>query len=425
MKIRTEKLSYEQVLKLKKAKHKNPKKPGLLFRKLMYLLSSADLKDTNFTYKLHNMDKIEDGPYFIIMNHSSFIDLEMMSQIFKDHPYNIVCTSDGFVGKEWLMRNLGCIPINKFVTTKYLISDIEYSLNKLKTSVLMYPEASYTFDGCATKIPRKFGFLLKKLNVPVISINTKGAFSRDPLYNCLQKRKVDVSADVTLLFTKDQLKEKSVSEIDAILDDVFDFDNFAWQKENNIKITEQFRADGLERILYKCPNCGKEGTTKGHGTTIECTNCNTNLFLNELGQLEPIGDSKLTFSHIPDWYNWERNEVKKEIEENTYLLDTDVEIGVMVNYDAIYMIGKGHLVHNSDGFHLTNADGSLDYTQSPLSSYGLYADYYWYELGDMICIGNTDILYYCFTPNNVPVAKARQAAEELYKIKKSEKRQSK
>ena len=37
----------------------------------------------------------------------------------------------------------------------------------------------------------------------------------------------------------------------------------------------------------------------------------------------------------------------------------------------------------------------------------------------MICIGNNDVLYYCFPPNcGDVVAKTRLAAEELYKLKK-------
>ncbi len=53
------------------------------------------------------------------------------------------------------------------------------------------------------------------------------------------------------------------------------------------------------------------------------------------------------------------------------------------------------------------------------ASYSLYSDYYWYEVGDMICIGNTDVLYYCFPEaGRDVVAKTRLAAEELYKMGK-------
>ena len=46
-----------------------------------------------------------------------------------------------------------------------------------------------------------------------------------------------------------------IKEIDEILNDMFSFDNFKWQKENNVEINEEFRADGLHRILYKCSEC--------------------------------------------------------------------------------------------------------------------------------------------------------------------------
>lgn len=108
--------------------------------------------------------------------------------------------------------------------------------------------------------------------------------------------------------------------------------------------------------------------------------------------------------------------------DGTYKLDAAVDIAVLSDYKALYRVGEGRLLHTSDGFHLTGCDGKLDYTQSPLHAYELYADYYWYELGDMICIGNKARQYYCFPKENVPVAKARLAVEELYKYKRAEKK---
>ena len=40
-------------------------------------------------------------------------------------------------------------------------------------------------------------------------------------------------------------------------------------------------------------------------------------------------------------------------------------------------------------------------------------------MGDVICLGNGDVLYYCFPKGGGDVvAKTRLAAEELYKMKK-------
>ena len=69
---------------------------------------------------------------------------------------------------------------------------------------------------------------------------------------------------------------------------------------------------------------------------------------------------------------------------------------------------------------LTGCGGKLDYTQSPKASYSLYSDYYWYELGDVICIGDKERLYYCFPHGGDVVAKARMATEEIYKLNHKE-----
>ena len=421
MKIKTQKLDYDQVLSLPKAKSSRPLKPSILFRTLIRVLSIPDMIATKFKYTTSRMDEIGDSPCLILMNHSSFIDLKIAYKIFYPKPLSIVCTSDGFVGKSLLMKLIGCIPTTKFVTDLSLISNMNYALNTLKSNVLMYPEASYSFDGCATPLPKRLGVLLKKLNVPVVTVITKGAFARDPLYNGLQLRKVNVSAEVTCLFSKDDLQNLSAEELDRQLNEKFAFDNFRWQQENNIKIDEPFRADGLNRILYKCAHCVTEGSTIGKGTSMTCSHCGKEYVLDEYGKLKAV-EGETEFDHIPDWFNWQRQCVLNELNDGTYKLDCDVDIGVLVDHKAIYMVGEGHLTHTVDGFKLTGCNGKIDYTQKPASAYSLYADYFWYEIGDVICIGDKKMLYYCFPKNcGDVVAKTRLATEEIYKINKTEK----
>lgn len=426
MKIATKQLDYDKVLAKKRPRHRAPLRPSFLLATVIRILAIFDLLPTRFSYTWEGKEKLKKKePCLILMNHSSFIDLKIASRIFYPQTYGIVCTSDGFVGfgMSLLMRLIGCIPTQKFVTDVGLIRDMETVLKKKKKSILMYPEASYSFDGTATPLPRKMGVLLKKLGVPVVTVITEGAFARDPLYNCLQKRKVKVSAKVKVLATAEELKTMTVSQLDDLLDEAFGFDNFKWQQENGIVIDEPFRADGLNRILYRCPHCGAEGKTEGKGTKLTCHGCGKVYTLTETGFLE-AEDGDSAFTHIPDWYRWQRQQVRKELEEGTYRLETDVQIGMMVDYKAIYMVGSGKLIHDADGFRLTGCDGRLSYSQGPLSCYSAYADYYWYEIGDMICIGNQDVLYYCFPQKaGDVVAKTRLAVEELYKLKKSAKKQ--
>lgn len=423
MKTRVVNKRYEDVVLMPREKRFKPMKQHVFFRLLMKTLSIFDLRAVNFKCNKTNMELLKkDEPCLVLMNHSSFIDLEIAATLLSDRRFNIVATSDSFVGiMKWVMRLIGCIPTKKFLTDPGLIKDMLYCIKQLKSTVVMYPEASYSFDGTATPLPETIGRFIKMLGVPVVMICTYGAFARQPLYNCLRKRKVDVSADMKYLLSAEQVKSMEADEIQEMIEKEFSFDNFRWQQENNICINEPERAEGLNRVLYKCPSCKTEGKMVTKGTKIICQECGKEYELTEYGYLKATeGDAE--FDHVPNWYRWERECVREEIESGTYSLDVPVDICMMVNMKAIYRVGEGKLTHTTEGFCLTGCDGQLEYRQKPSSSYSLYSDYFWYEIGDVICIGDNKVLYYCF-PKTVGdiVAKTRLATEEMYKLTKQSK----
>ena len=420
MKLRTIAKNYEDVVAMPKPKHRKPIRPNMFFRTLLRVVSVPDLAATSFSCKKIGMEKLgKKEPCLYLMNHCSFIDLEIAATILYPRPFNIICTSDGFVGKDWLMHKIGCIPTNKFTSDLHLLRDMTHAVKKLGNSVLMYPEASYSFDGTSTPLPETLGGCLKLLGVPVVMIRTFGSFSRNPLYNNLKRRKVKVSAEMEYILSPEDIKEKTPQELNEILKENFTFDYWSWQRENGVKITEDFRAEGLNRVLYKCPHCGAEGAMTAEGISITCGSCGKTYDLTEDGTLE-AKDGESAFTHIPDWYAWERECVKNEILEDKYHLSVPVDICMLMDTKHVYRVGEGELTHSKDGFHLVGCDGKLDYTQGALSSYSLYSDFYWYEIGDVICIGDSKMLYYCFPKCEGDfVAKTRLAAEEIYKIAKA------
>lgn len=417
MKVKTRKISHDKLLTTYKLPRKSPPHPSFLFRTLVRLLSIGELRKTKFSFSLENMKKIPKGPCLFLMNHSSFIDLKIASKVLYPKCYNIVATSDAMLGKEWLMRRLGCIATNKFVPDVPLVFDMMRLVKKWKRSVLLYPEAGYSFDGTSTTMPKSLGSLIKKMGVPVVTIITDGAYLYDPLYNELKKRKVKTSAKVKLLLSAKDIEGKTADEIQSMVETDFAFDNFKSQYEKGVLITEPTRADGLHRVLYRCPNCNSEGKTLGKGETLTCENCGKTYRLEENGRMKALS-GETEFEHIPDWFAWQRECVKEEILKGEYRLEEDVEIGAIYGYKSFNTLEKGKLTHDKDGFKLEFYDSKVTYTQSPIYSYSVNVDFYWYEGGDIISIGNNEILYYCFPKKEVPVAKIRLASEEMYKYYK-------
>lgn len=146
MKIKVTEATYEEAMREAVKEYRNPPNSSLLLRTLVRLYSIPELRSVGFTYTKEGMERLgRKEPCLILMNHSSFIDLEIASRILYPKPFHIVCTSDGFVGKEDIMRRLGCIPTKKFVAEMRLLRDMRYALETCRSSVLMYPEASYSF----------------------------------------------------------------------------------------------------------------------------------------------------------------------------------------------------------------------------------------------------------------------------------------
>ena len=426
MKTTFVKMDYDKVMAKPRLARKAPGKPNLFWRCLIRFLSIFGMMGTKFRYETEGFEKIgKDQPCLILMNHSSFLDMQIIYRIFFPKYISLVCSSDAFVGlhglMEWVMRSIGAFPTQKFVSDLRLVQDMDYCFKKLKSNVVMFPETCYSFDGTATTLPQKMGILLKKFGVPVIMVETFGAFSRNPLYNELQiRKKVPVTAKAYVLYTPEEIREKSVKELSEGVEKAFGFDHYRWQQENNVVIDEPFRADGLHRVLYKCAHCGAEGRMLGKGTGVTCSACGKRYELTPLGKLE-ASDGVTEIDHIPDYYRWEREQVRQEILDQQYHMSCDVDIVMITDNKFFYSVGQGHLTHDTTGFTLTGCDGRLNYRQLPQVSYGLFVDFYWYETGDIVSIGDTEVHYFCFPKNGEPVAKMRLATEEMYKLYKAKK----
>ena len=90
MKIKTRYLPYEKAINLPSYAHKMPKKPNILFRTLVRLVSIPDLISARFKYEKIGMERLKRGESCLyLMNHSSFIDLKIAFAMLYPKPFNI------------------------------------------------------------------------------------------------------------------------------------------------------------------------------------------------------------------------------------------------------------------------------------------------------------------------------------------------
>ena len=188
--------------------------------------------------------------------------------------------------------------------------------------------------------------------VPVVAVVHRGNHLYAPFWNFRSKRKVPMHTTFKLILTPEQIQEMSAEQINALLRQELSYDEYRYQKENGIRITEPYRAEGLHKVLYQCPHCLTEFQMDSKGAEIFCNHCGKRWVWHEDGNLEAL-EGETEFTHIPDWFNWERQQVRKQIEEGTYSFCDEVQVYSLPRIWRYIPLGKAKLTHTiEDGFQL-------------------------------------------------------------------------
>ncbi len=395
---------------------KKPMKPWLLWLPKA-IISFPDLKRRNAIIRKHDMEEIEGKPYLLLITHSSMVDFNLMLKATHPYPVNNVMSLEGFnTYTAPLMRSLGVIGKRKFTTDINLIRNIRYTLEELKNIFVLFPETRYSLDGCTSFLPESLGGLVKMMKVPCVVLNIQGNFITNPQWN--KKNKFcHVEADMFPVVKAEEIKSLSAEEIFKRIEKSFQYDDYRWQLENKIVIDHPGRADGLHCLLYKCPACGAEHRTDSAGDTLWCNACGKRWKQNVYGQLE-AEEGETEFSHIPDWSNWERECVRKEIEEGSYYFEDEVRVETLPGWLKFYKQGKGKLIQTPEGTRIecTAYGEPTVIEKKPLDLYSMHVEYDYLGRGDCVDISTGDDSYWCYLTKRDAVTKLSFATEEIFKI---------
>ena len=410
-------VNYKNPKKYKTAKY--PIRQPLFFTWLIWVLSKIMLINKKYKVEKINMEGIK-PPYLLLSNHMSFIVFELTAMLTHPHKVNNVVNIDGYYMRPWLMTWIGSICTRKFTNDMHLIKSIRKVL-KRGDILCMYPEARYSPCGTTSFMPDSLGMIVKMNKVPVVAIVHRGNYLHAPFWNFRQKRKVPLHTTMTLVLTKEDVENLSVEEINAKIREALQYDDYKYQLENGIKITEPFRAEGIHKILYQCPHCMAESKMASEGATLYCTECGKRWTLNEDGTLS-AENGETEFAHVPDWFEWEREQVRRQIEEGTYSFEDEVDVHSMPRCYKFEPLGKATLTHDMEnGFVLSGHYNGQDYKiqRLPLQTNSLHVEYDFPHIKPFDCvdISTENDSFYCFPTKENVVTKLSLATEEIFKIK--------
>ena len=405
---------------------KEPQRIKWYLKPLTYLLSIGDVKKHKVQITKTDMEGIK-PPYILLCNHNAFMDFKVATiALGKVHP-NYVVAIDGFIGREGLLRSVGCICKRKFTNDIMLVKHL-MSVVKMGSVPAIYPEARYSLCGTTAVLPESLGKLLKMLDVPVVTLMCHGHHVNAPFWNTADHKVKGLEAELALLFNQEDLRKYSVEEVNKLLAERFWYDDFAWAKEKGNIIKYPKRALGLHKVLYQCPKCGCEYEMTSTDLELKCNHCGATWEMQEDGSLSSK-TGEVIFSHIPDWYEWERSNVRKEVLEGTYNSGRlRVKVMSLPNAKGFVDMGLGYLTHDMDGFKVIldkqMDDGPQEMIKPVSSLYSCHIEYeYLGKYGDLVDLNTlTDTWYIHPVEGKYAVTKMALATEELYLVDKLSKK---
>jgi len=395
---------------------KKPISPTFIMRLAKEIISFPDLRKRKAKLTKVGMEEIEGKPYLLLVTHSSMVDFNLMLK--GTHPYKVnnVMTLEGFkTYTEPLMRSLGVLGTRKFITDLHLVKNMKYCVDKLKNIFVLFPEARYSLDGCTSYLPDSLGKMVRLLGVPVVVLMIHGNFVTCPQWN-KKNKKIFVEAEMRPIITAEETKSLSVDEINARIADDFRYDDYAWQRDNQIKINHPGRADGLHALLYKCPACKTEHQTDSAGTKLWCNCCKKTWEMDEYGQMHAL-EGETEFAHIPDWSNWERACVREEIDSGTYYFEDEVRIETLPNAWKFYKQGMGKLIQTPEETRVECNYYGEPYVlrRSAKSLESMHIEYDYLGRGDCVDISIPDDSFWCYLTKRDAITKISFATEEIHK----------
>ena len=266
-----------------------------------------------------------EGPAVVLCNHGSFVDFAYAGTLLKkSYPHFVIARL--YFYHKWLGRLLGWL--GGFPKSMFAM-DMESTKNCLRVLrdggvLAMMPEARLSTAGRFEDIQDSTWTFLKKAAVPVYSIVMGGDYLADPKWGKGFRRSAVVETEFSLLFSTEELAELSPEEIGRRAEERLYYDEFRWLEERPRQRYPSPRlAEGLENILTRCPVCGGRHTLTTRGREIFCESC---------GRLTEVDDryafsSDFRFRHHGEWYDWQKEELAREIAADPdFALTSPVEL---------------------------------------------------------------------------------------------------
>ena len=248
-------------------------------------------------------------PYLIFYNHQTVWDQFILAAMSVKKTYFVM--SDDLSSLKILSPLLNWalhpIPYKKASTDFTILRNLKQVTSE-GGSVAISPEGNRTYSGKTEYINPTGIKMMKFLKLPVAIVRIESGYGVFPRW-ANKRRKGKIYCKPYKIYEYEDYKDIPEQELyEKICKDLF-----IDESTPSGPFKSRKKAECLERVIYRCPNCGITHF-KSKGNVLECTTCNLKLVYNEYKQFEYL-DKTITkpvpFKNVNEWYEYQKSELYK------------------------------------------------------------------------------------------------------------------
>ncbi|MBQ7343968.1 MAG: 1-acyl-sn-glycerol-3-phosphate acyltransferase [Clostridia bacterium] len=371
---------------------------------------------------IRNEIKGKKGPFVIIANHEAALDFVNLIGATRT-PLSFVISNSFYntLPFKSVVSRLGMIPKQQFQTSLRDLGAMRSTIREGKILVI-YPAGLMCEDGQSTPIPAATYEFLKWLNTDVYVAKTIGTYFSMPKW-AKGIRVGRTFIDIYKLFDKDALREMPLEEVKEKTSEALDFDAYLEQEKLKIKYRKNDNIEGLENVLYVCPNCMGEFTMRTKKKkTIYCVQCGFEETSDKYAFLHNKKGVGKEVRHVSAWSRMIYESLKEKVEEGKIKkLTTMARVQTIDPKKHKYRnAGRARITLTPDTLSIKgNINGEDIDLAMPTSAFPSLP----FKPGRNFEIQHGDISYRCFPQKPLVVMKWVNLVKIYYEIKTAEKAQ--
>ncbi len=310
---------------------------GCAFCRLNYFLRGIKIKI--------NRSGLADlkGPALVLAPHTSGQDHILVSLALYPHRPTYV-VSEHFVLSP--LTRFAMTKLAKVITKKMFCADASTIFGILRAQkegrvIVLFPEGRLNSAPFSHPVTPGTAELIKKMGVNVYTVTANGATLAFPKWG-EKFRKGKINIETQKLFDGEAAKNLSIEEISKALSSAIYHDDEKAMQGEAYKCKNT--ANGLENVLYKCPECGKEFDIQVQGCEISCRACG---FKTALGEDYRLTNGKI--ATVGDWFRYQT-----ETLDLNEVLEADIDIGAADEKgNMCFEAGAGRIKADKNEFTLS------------------------------------------------------------------------